>query len=476
MKKHLIPVLLGAAALIGAIVWMVFPTVDPESKQMLSPRKSSAAAGTAIIDMDKTHRRERGPSIALRQHERKLTRHEVNQLKDFILPRFEGSDISLNEALGILKEAYQEACFRSHEKPLALGFSVRDEPDHALSFSMGGKSFLACLNHLAALAGLTVEREELNFVLFRSDTADQPGELLLKKDPMAVSQLLALAGQIRGVGGDDWISLLRTTGFILETGTTLTEVKNGFHVLKGSNAEIERMKSALALATQSPSQLKFAQKFVTTTSPLELTNTSLSDAEARQLLRDLAQTKGTKLTSTPSVTAREGQSSTMEMIRETSSNGQPAWTGIRNTYEASRTGLKVVGIDHSEHRPEDTGELGWQAETNSAISPGGTHVQLLASRDGTYHYRMLTVTPIDATGRPLGSGELVSEENTAENPPPVQNRAGAPVANRVPGKDHFIFSPYNNKIVDVAGIPSGTLVADPSFPAGETKLPRSVTG
>ena len=34
-----------------------------------------------------------------------------------------------------------------------------------------------------------------------------------------------------------------------------------------------------------------------------------------------------------------------------------------------------------------------------------------------------------------------------------------------PGKEGFVFSPYNKKVVDVRGIPSGTLVADPMFPA-----------
>ena len=36
-------------------------------------------------------------------------------------------------------------------------------------------------------------------------------------------------------------------------------------------------------------------------------------------------------------------------------------------------------------------------------------------------------------------------------------------ANKVPGKDGFVFSPYNNKIVDVRGMPTGTLVQDPTY-------------
>ena len=61
------------------------------------------------------------------------------------------------------------------------------------------------------------------------------------------------------------------------------------------------------------------------------------------------------------------------------------------------------------------------------------------------------------------------ETNTTTLPsneakPPVETkRAEYDVANKVPGKDGFVFSPYNNKIVDVRDIPAGTLVQDPTY-------------
>jgi hypothetical protein len=57
------------------------------------------------------------------------------------------------------------------------------------------------------------------------------------------------------------------------------------------------------------------------------------------------------------------------------------------------------------------------------------------------------------------------DERVAGNSP-VQD-ASIPVAKPVPGKPGFVFSPYNNRLVDVRGLPSGTLVKDPSMPAGE---------
>ena len=47
-----------------------------------------------------------------------------------------------------------------------------------------------------------------------------------------------------------------------------------------------------------------------------------------------------------------------------------------------------------------------------------------------------------------------------------------PVAGTVDGRPGFVASPYNGKIIDVRGVPSGTLVADPTFPPSEKKYFR----
>ena len=62
-----------------------------------------------------------------------------------------------------------------------------------------------------------------------------------------------------------------------------------------------------------------------------------------------------------------------------------------------------------------------------------------------------------------------------ETPPPTSEptrRSDYPFATPVPGKDGFVFSPYNNKVVDVRDIPSGTLVQDPTYPPAEKKYFR----
>jgi hypothetical protein len=61
---------------------------------------------------------------------------------------------------------------------------------------------------------------------------------------------------------------------------------------------------------------------------------------------------------------------------------------------------------------------------------------------------------------------------TVTDKPAAQKKGEYAFANPVPGKEGFVFSPYNNKLVDVRDIPSGTLVQDPTYPAAEKKYFR----
>ena len=77
----------------------------------------------------------------------------------------------------------------------------------------------------------------------------------------------------------------------------------------------------------------------------------------------------------------------------------------------------------------------------------------------------------DGTGQtPPETGGTTPPNNTA--PPVEPKRTDYAFANKVPGKEGFVFSPYNNKVVDVRDIPSGTLVQDPTYPASEKKYFR----
>jgi hypothetical protein len=63
-------------------------------------------------------------------------------------------------------------------------------------------------------------------------------------------------------------------------------------------------------------------------------------------------------------------------------------------------------------------------------------------------------------------------DNTIIDTPVVQPKSDYPFGTPVPGKEGFVFSPYNNKLLDVRGIASGTLVEDTTYPPTEKKYFR----
>jgi len=88
----------------------------------------------------------------------------------------------------------------------------------------------------------------------------------------------------------------------------------------------------------------------------------------------------------------------------------------------------------------------------------------------------------------LKEKEATTNNDSTETPgdvtPPSDNikttepkRNDYPVANKVPGKEGYVFSPYNNKVISVLDeqdrpIPSGTLVQDPTYKLSEKKFFR----
>lgn len=76
----------------------------------------------------------------------------------------------------------------------------------------------------------------------------------------------------------------------------------------------------------------------------------------------------------------------------------------------------------------------------------------------------------DANTAPDVATNTTTDPNATPDNKPVKKEY--PSASPVPGKDGFVFSPYNNRVLDVRGIPSGQLVKDTTYPAAEKKYFR----
>ena len=83
----------------------------------------------------------------------------------------------------------------------------------------------------------------------------------------------------------------------------------------------------------------------------------------------------------------------------------------------------------------------------------------------------------EAISTPNGEDAVVNERTRpAPRPPdkkhPVPPPADFEFAEKIEDKPGFVTSPFNGKVIDVQGIPPGTLVADPSYPTEERRYFR----
>ncbi|BCU78268.1 hypothetical protein llg_29830 [Luteolibacter sp. LG18] len=75
-------------------------------------------------------------------------------------------------------------------------------------------------------------------------------------------------------------------------------------------------------------------------------------------------------------------------------------------------------------------------------------------------------------GVEVGKATPEGERRQAVPRPKQEKKSEYPVGKVVQGQPGFVTSPFNKQIVDVRGVPPGTLVQDPSFPAAERRLFR----
>jgi hypothetical protein len=81
-------------------------------------------------------------------------------------------------------------------------------------------------------------------------------------------------------------------------------------------------------------------------------------------------------------------------------------------------------------------------------------------------------SPAGPTGeQPTAQNLTRAEKPTSPTPaaPRPPSTPSLPEATSVEGQPGFVYSPFNGRIIDVRGLPSGTLVADPTAPASEKK-------
>jgi hypothetical protein len=130
--------------------------------------------------------------------------------------------------------------------------------------------------------------------------------------------------------------------------------------------------------------------------------------------------------------------------------------------------------DYEKRKKTTRGPQPQQQKTPEQIKTGQEDALRKKKQEETGQTAAQSDKPRETPGTPstTGTDPGASTSSNPTPPAPVERRPDYPVANKVPGKDGFVFSPYNNKVVDVRDIPTGTLVQDPTYPASEKKYFR----
>lgn len=477
MNRKYVWVAIGFVVLLGLLIWKHETPRSPASGDSAAlPRSARTDADGENLERERTARRKASGRVL---PEGSITTHQPEQLKDFVLTDCKGHQVSLRTALKLIDEAYQDACYFSLEKPLKLKYEIEGKSDKLLNFSLNGKTWLGAVKYVAALAGMEAKLEGEKVVLTPLEGADEVKEMISTINPELIEELKKSLSDLGEwdltVASDpvkDLPELLRRNGIINQVAVSFDD--QGRLTIHGNGNAQERaaLEAFVAMVSTSSPQIKTITKLVTAKNPLETLKNTLSPTELQELMRQLSQQEGTELVTAPSIMSKSGQEALIEIKQE---NGND-WTGLELRYNTDYIGLKLASANQTELRPKEGGGENQQAEAQFLVYGGDSQVKVLGDDSRGYYYQITTLQRISSSGVPLDPSVMEQVKsymkqvvNDSENIP----TAAPPVAQAVPGQPGFVFSPFNNKIVDVTGIPSGTLIADPHFPSEQKKYFRA---
>lgn len=71
--------------------------------------------------------------------------------------------------------------------------------------------------------------------------------------------------------------------------------------------------------------------------------------------------------------------------------------------------------------------------------------------------------------KPTNTEAITTPSGETPKPPTEEKKTDYPVAMKAPGREGYVLSPFNNKLIDVRDMPPGTLVSDPTYPESAMK-------
>ncbi len=402
------------------------------NRAYVSPEKKKSGSASPVWKSRSRDAEEPGSAnhlqtkAAIRKASNNPKSHSPERLKQFMMPDVFINGLTLEEAMRKLMTAYEDACAESGQTPLRLSFMIPPGVDAKLKLHTGSKDFDVSVRLLAALAGVKVSRKELIYQFEQIENLAQKEDQSFSVPPDFTEKLKEMAGIDPGLNDESTLEeRLKALGFKLDPSTHLSLSSSGqlsIQTTSGADA------SAISTLVQTiidfkMIQQKFVTKIITLTPEVkwELPKVQqLSDAEMVDLMRELVQQKGVNLMTAPSIAAKSGQPSVVELLRELTvpSKKNP------NDFETHQVGIVInaqgktlgfgsiidVNFNHT-NGDIDPATRSIKIDTESDITTSGfsdnanTKFAIQKLPDGSRKILFSTTTLIDATGRPINHEE-----------------------------------------------------------------------
>jgi hypothetical protein len=347
--------------------------------------------------------------------------HSPLQLKDFFLPAVEIDGLTLQAALAKLKTAYEEACRETGEVPVSLAFDLPPGKDKALHLKLGARNLDSSIRMLAAASGLMVRREGSTYHLEEAGKLAGKSERTLRVPPDLAARLAEMGGG--SSSSRELRDLFMAMGIELDPSTRI-EHSAGTGTLKIQTESAADLAALNGMTDQVindlPMQQKLQTKMLEIPAGVEWMGPDLAgqytDGQIQLMMREFAQTKGINLITLPSVTARNGETGAIEIIKElitpADDSGEHFEThnlGHVMKFSGSFLGLGQrmdVDYTYTEGGADPvTGraQISTRADIKGTayIGDGFTRLYVQTRPDGSSQVMMTTATRIDATGRPV---------------------------------------------------------------------------
>lgn len=357
--------------------------------------------------------------------------HGPQRLREFMLPALKIEGLTLEDALQKLMDTYEMACAKSGETPLPLTFSIDPQArPRKLTFHFPTGDFNSSVRLLATLAGMKVSRDGREFRFEPMPKDDTAVSREMRVPPDFNSMLNQMAGVMPPPDFDPFAEQptvshktvsesLQALGIELDPTTLLKLDFAGVLKLETRSAADAAVIAEITklLSASTPKQLKFDPMVLELAagsdwSPPDISQ--MTEPEVQKVMRDLAQRAGTDLQSLPSVTAKMGQGTAIEIINEvnypTDDSGETLATRDVGKVMKVKGGMlgfgQEVSLNYTDTTVDSsTGKPVFDVRTDMSdegfSSDGGSRFVVQTRPDGSKTVVLLKSTVIDATGRPL---------------------------------------------------------------------------